>query len=97
MINNTATELPLIIRVKDPWDGLYYRYQIRDGGTVVWESYYIKKSDSAQIRSSFSNANSYNLATSTAFELLADTFDNSSGNDSVERAKPSSVTVYFNL
>lgn len=93
--NATVTELPLGVRLKDPIENLYYRYEIYDGGTKIWDGGNIRKADKAGVQVSFTNPNNYPLGKGKTYKIRVDSYDNDVAGDSVTKQKPNETTFVY--
>ena len=93
----TVRRLPLTVRIENSYSDLYYRYTLTDGDTVVWETGFIRQSESSKIEASFSNVNNYALTAGKIFRLRAQAYDNQGGQDSVIKQGPKEVELKFAL
>lgn len=90
--SNTVRKLPLVVRTKNSFPDLYYRFLLLDSQTRVWET-----TASTTSRSTFTNINSYAFVKDKSYTVWADAFDNSSAEPSVRKQKPAKLPLVFSL
>ncbi|OHA09628.1 MAG: hypothetical protein A3A44_02365 [Candidatus Sungbacteria bacterium RIFCSPLOWO2_01_FULL_60_25] len=95
--NATVTKLPLTVRIKNPYDDLYYRYALTQGTTKIWETSLIRSSSSSQILASFPNNNNYIFATTTSYQLRAESYDNDAASNSTVKQPTATTGIKFAL
>ena len=93
--SSTVRKLPITMRLSNPLSDLYYRYRILDGDVLVWESGYIKQTQSSKIEATFSNLNSYPLGKGRSYRIRVDSFDNDSGRESAVKQKSAEITFIY--
>ena len=95
--NATVTKLPLTVRIKNPSSDLYYRYALTQGTTKIWETSLIRSSSSSQILASFPNNNNYIFASTTAYQLRAESYDNDAASNSTVKQPSATTSINFAL
>lgn len=95
VINSVVSKFPLTIRLSNPHRDLYYRYELLDGSTLVWDTAYLKQSTTPKIEAVFTNVNQYQFSSGKAYRIRADSFDNDSGRQSETKQKPAEITFTY--
>ena len=89
------TRFPLTIRIANSYSDLYYRYEIYDGETRVWDSAYVNLASNPKIEIVFHNINSHSFVSGKTYRLRVDAFDNSTGLDSTIKQKPNELIFTY--
>lgn len=95
VLNGVISTWPLTIRLQNPISGLYYRYSIYDGQTLIWNTDYITQSASSKIETVFTNGNSYPFASGKTYRIRVDVFNNENGSPSETKQKSSELAFTF--
>ena len=93
--NGVVSRFPLTIRLTNPHRDLYYRYELYDGETLVWNTTYLKQSTTPKIEAVFQNVNQHVFRKGASYRIRADSFDNDSGRESTLKQKPAEIMFTY--
>lgn len=93
--NLAVTRFPLTVRIANFNRDLYYRYEIYDGGTRVWDSAYVNSASNPKIEVSFQNTNGYPFTAGRTYRLIVSSFDNNNGLDSTIKQKTNELIFTY--